>query len=258
MGYVYMLVGPTGKVYVGKTVRKHLRSYLNGCANTALRGSNNKPKLYRAFRKYGPQDFKVCVLFESDNNDHLCAWEKFHIQDQMSVEYGYNVASGGEGAGYTHGPDCKHCLWARSAESTEHLKRIRSLRVYPPKKEKIRKGWTTEQRAAAAGRMPQQLAAHPEWEKGRGAKSRWKGHVKQEFIPKTQEEIRKAAKASRPTSTSRYVGVTWESSRNKWKSTIYFNKKRKILGRFLSELDAATAYDAAAKEYLGIGPINIA
>lgn len=42
--------------------------------------------------------------------------------------------------------------------------------------------------------------------------------------------------------TSIHPGVCWDKSRNKWRSAINVNGKEEFLGRFVSEQDAATAY----------------
>lgn len=49
--------------------------------------------------------------------------------------------------------------------------------------------------------------------------------------------------------TSKYVGVSWDSSRQKWISGISIDKKHKYLGRFSYEKDAANAYKEALIKY---------
>jgi AP2 domain len=51
--------------------------------------------------------------------------------------------------------------------------------------------------------------------------------------------------------TSRYKGVQWDKRHSKWVAKIRVNYKVKQLGLFAIEVDAARAYDAAAREHFG-------
>ncbi len=51
--------------------------------------------------------------------------------------------------------------------------------------------------------------------------------------------------------SSLYKGVYWHKSRKKWQSQIVFNYQIKYLGRYDNEIEAAKAYDYAAKELFG-------
>jgi hypothetical protein len=49
-------------------------------------------------------------------------------------------------------------------------------------------------------------------------------------------------------SSSKYTGVSWHKSANKWMAYIQINDKRKYLGLFTDELSASLAYQNALKE----------
>ena len=48
--------------------------------------------------------------------------------------------------------------------------------------------------------------------------------------------------------TSKYIGVSWDKQRCKWKSNIYIGEKLVFLGRFVNEIDASNAYIKRLKE----------
>lgn len=54
-------------------------------------------------------------------------------------------------------------------------------------------------------------------------------------------------KRSEINSTSQYLGVDFQPTRNRWRARIRLDGKDKHLGRFINEEDAARAYDEAAK-----------
>ena len=58
-------------------------------------------------------------------------------------------------------------------------------------------------------------------------------------------------KEGRKNSSSKFKGITWDKSRNKWQAQIVINKEYIYLGRFNNEINAAKAYNKAAIELFG-------
>lgn len=58
-------------------------------------------------------------------------------------------------------------------------------------------------------------------------------------------------RSSSSNSSSKYLGVSWDSNKKKWFSSICKNYKIIPLGRFDSEKDAALAYNKKAIELHG-------
>ena len=51
--------------------------------------------------------------------------------------------------------------------------------------------------------------------------------------------------------SSSFKGVSWDESRNRWRAQICIENRRRFLGRFSKEEDAADAYAIAAHELFG-------
>lgn len=84
-------------------------------------------------------------------------------------------------------------------------------------------------------------------------------HRNQDGLDNRRSNLREATKAENNCNrkkrvkrfSSIYKGVSWNSEHNKWSADIMVNGKKIFLGYFDNEIDAAKAYDAAAKLYHG-------
>lgn len=102
-GIIYKYTSPSGKSYIGQTVRekvrmqRHKRAALNGSLCT----------FHKAIRKYGFENFKYEVLFTIDNDDKIRVkqklnfMERYYIRKYDSYNNGYNMTLGGDGGSGT-------------------------------------------------------------------------------------------------------------------------------------------------------------
>ncbi len=83
-------------------------------------------------------------------------------------------------------------------------------------------------------------------------------HINGNGLDNRSENLRVCTKAQnqqnskkRKGKSSVFKGVSWEMDRRKWRATIVVNKQRICIGRFISEIEAAKAYDVEALCYFG-------
>ena len=95
---IYIIEGPTGKFYVGRTCNFISRMRRHETMTDDCR------KLNRAIQKYGWEKFEVSVLEDGLTFDSAKEREEYFITMIGTVQYGYNILKGGEGFG--SGKDC--------------------------------------------------------------------------------------------------------------------------------------------------------
>ena len=83
-------------------------------------------------------------------------------------------------------------------------------------------------------------------------------HINGDALDNTRENLRVCTQGqnacnrkSSKNSASKYLGVSWDSEKRRWRAQIRTNSKAKKLGRFKTELEAAIIYNIAARKYHG-------
>ncbi len=99
-GYIYKLVSPVGKIYIGQS----------WCFETRIRKYRNlackrQPKIYNAIKKYGWDNMECSVIDSASDYDELNQKEIYWIEHYNSVSEGYNCQQGGKNA--SHSPEAR-------------------------------------------------------------------------------------------------------------------------------------------------------
>jgi len=67
--------------------------------------------------------------------------------------------------------------------------------------------------------------------------------------PATPAENARYARYPKINTSSKYRGVWYNKKKKRWRAVIGINNTRKVIGNFRDEIDAAKAYDQAAKHF---------
>jgi len=93
MGLIYMRISPSGKYYIGRTIRTELERWKDHVKEAYLYPSSGCWLLNRAIQKYGADNFKVKILEDNiEDYQQLRKREEYWIQyyDATNSQKGYN------------------------------------------------------------------------------------------------------------------------------------------------------------------------
>jgi GIY-YIG catalytic domain len=158
MGFIYLYESPSGKFYVGQTVRtmdvrkkQHL-SKGSGC------------RLFKAaIDKYGFENFKETLLIECDNSE-LNYYEQKYIREYNSVAPdGYNLTTGGGQNGSFSMESRKKMsdTQKRIYQENEEIRKKRPLNGFANKKNKSLPMYLIEEKNKAGRIVGYQVRRHP-------------------------------------------------------------------------------------------------
>ena len=132
-GYIYKITNrKNGKIYIGKTIQTIERRFKDHIKAFKFKTKNYVSYLYRAFEKYGIENFSIEVveevIFESESE--LDSKERYYIKtlNTQDKNIGYNIQEGEEGGAI------------RSKEFKPTEKQLKALEKYShlPASEKLK------------------------------------------------------------------------------------------------------------------------
>ena len=99
MSYIYKIINNiNGKIYIGKTNETIEERFKIHVKDSKKEIEKHRP-LYRAFNKYGIENFSVEKV-EECSPDVVNERESYWIEYYNSFHYGYNATRGGDGRSY--------------------------------------------------------------------------------------------------------------------------------------------------------------
>ena len=97
MAYIYKITNNiNNKIYIGKTDFSLDKRFKQHC-KSAFKPSLERRPLYEAMRKYGIDNFSICLIEETNEPEER---ERFWIEQTQSFKNGYNATLGGDGRKY--------------------------------------------------------------------------------------------------------------------------------------------------------------
>lgn len=98
MACIYCITNKiNGKQYVGKSITDAECRFKEHISDSKKDRCKHRP-LYRAFNKYGIENFKLEVLEQVSNTKQLADREKYWILKKNTFRFGYNATIGGDGS----------------------------------------------------------------------------------------------------------------------------------------------------------------
>jgi group I intron endonuclease len=207
-----------GKKYIGYStnIKNRWRNHKNYLKN----GTHINNYLQNVYNKYGENIFKFYIIQELDvDENYLCLMEIYWIAyyDAYVLDGGgYNLTRGGEGClGFCPSQDSRNKM-SESGKGRKHTEET--------KKKMSENHWDN--------------AGENSWWFGRHLTDEHKEHVAKSNIGKKKGKNK----------TSEHVGVSYVKDKNRWRARINIDKKRIVLGCFITEQEAIFAYESALKD----------
>jgi len=164
MGVIYKLTSPSGKSYIGQTVRPFEERWGNHISSAKLGGKDKCALLNKAIRKHGSDNFKKEILYEC--NEELLndlEMEMIWLHGTLAPN-GYNLRLGGGGSGYSDISKLKMSESQKVLHATDERTRLRNQLIgYNHKKNKSLPMYMCEEFDKSKEFIGYRIRAHPNY-----------------------------------------------------------------------------------------------
>lgn len=232
-----------GKKYIGKSynIERRILHHIN----LLKKNKEDSPILNNAVSKYGIDNFDIYTLEECDAAS-LSEREKYYIKIHGTHgKNGYNATDGGEGMmGYKHTTESKKKI-SESKLGEKHPYFGKKL----PESHRKKMGRSGEKHPNFGKQMSDE-------QKSKISKAHFGKVLSEQTKQKISVKSRKLSELGmkRKTAASKYLGVSKDGIY--WISIVTYNTKRKYIGRFADEIEAAKAHDKYVLENNIKRPLN--
>lgn len=261
-----------GKIYIGQTIESLDKRWRRHCSKYNLKNM----AISRAIKKYGKENFTIEKICECSNQDELNASEKYYIiLFNSRTPNGYNILEGGNGGAMLEETKSKISEKLKGKpKSPEHI--VNAVRGYkraiaknPEITKRPKKGQFSSDKRNALSRSKKKKSRFvgvtedrlkwrceiynlgkrfcETYSSEEAAAHAYDLHlIRNKLEPINfpteiwNEEQLKTFRVKK-TRKSLYYGVRLH--RNKYDATVWFEKRRKFLGSFNTEVEAAQAVD---------------
>lgn len=246
---IYKITSPTNKIYIGQSVDIE-RRWNN---HKSMPISDKGHLLYNSFLSHGVDSHKFEIL-ERCSKEMLNEREIYYIEKYQTfdTEHGLNLTKGGDSKVVFSKKTLQKMSEAKKGVRPKHLigyKHSKETRDILREKSMGNKNWLGKNHSEETKEKIRQAKLGTKASKETREKLS-KASKGRKYPPEFGERAsldHMGTKPKRPTS-SKFYGVCYLSTRNQWVARTTLLRKRKHIGTFKTEIEAAKAYDNFVKE----------
>jgi group I intron endonuclease len=231
------------KVYVGSAVNFIRRKAKHFCE--LRQGIRHNDHFQSSFDLYGELNFSFEILEYIENINYLLEREDYWIDflDSTNRDFGYNVRL-----------TAKNNLGMKSSEETKTKQSISGKGRVCSEQTKQKIGEKNSGKHPSEEAREKMRISHLGQTPSKETREKLSIFQKKRFQSedaRNEISLSLIGKKKILNTSSKYVGVCLDKSRNKWVAYIGYNGKRINIGSYNTEIDAALAYNAKALELYG-------